>query len=265
MRGEQGQSGYWIPGAVSVTFRDMHLGADEVLELMAETGLETIEWSENVHLTENDPDAARDLRNRSRRAGISIAAYGSYYRLGTQADPEKAFCCTLRNAAALEAPVVRIWAGTEGSVNVSDTDFLRLCREAQALAEMAGREEIRLAFEWHKDTLTDTNASAFRLLSEIDHPNIFCLWQPTAALSPSERALGLHELHRIKRFINCHVYSWPGNTRSTLNAAEWQYYLDAAGPLTQPHALLLEFVRDDLPDQFRQDAAILKALIHAQE
>ena len=50
MRGEQGQAGYWIPGAVSVTFRDMHLGADEVLELMGETGLETIEWSENVHL-----------------------------------------------------------------------------------------------------------------------------------------------------------------------------------------------------------------------
>ena len=48
MRGEQGQAGYWIPGAVSVTFRDMHLGADEVLELMGETGLETIEWSENV-------------------------------------------------------------------------------------------------------------------------------------------------------------------------------------------------------------------------
>ena len=68
MRGEQGQAGYWIPGAVSVTFRDMHLGADEVLELMAETGLETIEWSENVHLMENDPAAARDLRNRSRRA-----------------------------------------------------------------------------------------------------------------------------------------------------------------------------------------------------
>ena len=131
MRGEQGQSGYWIPGAVSVTFRDMHLGADEVLELMAETGLETIEWSENVHLMENDPSAARDLRKGSRRAACSIAADRPDYNHNTPAAPDKALCGTLRNAAALEAPVVRLCAGTAAPANVGGTDVLRLRRESQ--------------------------------------------------------------------------------------------------------------------------------------
>lgn len=257
-------SARWIPGAVSVTFRDMHLGVDEALELLCETGLRTIEWSENVHLPENDPSGARDLRNRTRSAGISVAAYGSYYHLGTYGDPEKTFSRTLRNAAALEAPVVRIWAGNQGSQNTCDADFYRMCREAWTLAEMAAKEGIRLAFEWHKDTLTDTNHSAFRLLAEINHPNLFCLWQPTVALSPAERTAGLRQLYHLGRLINCHVYSWPGNTRSTLNAAEWQYYLDAVGSLSEPHALLLEFVRDDSPDQFRQDASILTDLIRKQ-
>ena len=249
----------WIPGAVSATFRKTPLSADEVIALLRECGLKAVEWSENAHVFPDDPEGAEALRRKTEAAGLRVAAYGSYYRLGENEDPLKAFQKSLVSAAALGAPVIRVWAGVKASADTGPEERLRLAREAALIAEEAQKRGIKTAFEWHKNTLTDTNESAKRLLDEACHPNLYCLWQPTAALTPRERAEGIRLMGG--RLLNFHVYSWPDGRRGPLNAAEWQYYFDAAGALTGERCALLEFVRDDDPDQFRRDARTLLELL----
>ncbi|MBQ8162277.1 MAG: sugar phosphate isomerase/epimerase [Clostridia bacterium] len=249
----------WVPGVVSATFRKMPLSADEILEICRECGLQAIEWSENAHVQAGDAEGARALGEKTRAAGLRIAAYGSYYRLGEQEDVDGVFSRSLISAKALGADVIRVWAGTKASEEVSEDERKRLTLEARRIAEKAQAEGIRVAFEWHKNTLTDTNASAERLIREADHPNLCCLWQPTVALTPRERVEGIRRMQG--KLVNFHVYSWPDGKRGPLNAAEWQFYLDAGAGLGGEHFALLEFVRDDSLEQFRQDAQVLVKLL----
>ena len=252
----------WIPGAVSATFKKTPLDADQIIALLGECGLQAIEWSENAHIRPDDPDGARALGRKTRDAGLAVAAYGSYYRLGENPDPEAAFLQSLRSAAALGAPLIRIWGGTAASADVDEETRAHLTREAAMAARLAAEEGVKVALEWHKNTLTDTNASARRLLDEADAPNLYCLWQPTVALTPRERADGIRLMG--DRLLNFHVYSWPDGKRGPLNAAEWQYYFDAAALIGGTRCALLEFVRDDSPEQFRSDAAVLVQLTESE-
>ena len=247
----------WTPGAVSATFKKIPLTAEEIIRLLRECGLEAVEWSENLHVFPGEPGQAAELGNHTRDAGLRVAAYGSYYRLGAQADPEEAFLSSLASAAALGAPLIRVWAGGKSSLETGEAEWDALTREAALLGRLAGERGIRVAFEWHKNTLTDTNEGAERLLRQAGQENLYCLWQPTVALSPWERTAGIRRLG--DRLLNFHVYSWPDGTRGALNGAEWAYYLEAAGDA--PRCLLLEFVRGDTVEQFRSDAACLLNLI----
>ena len=249
----------WIPGAVSATFKKMPLSPDEILRLLSDCGLRAVEWSENAHIQPDDPQGASLLRRKTEDAGLRVAAYGSYFRLGENESPERAFAASLKSAVSLGAPLIRIWAGSRGSAEVSDDEFARLAEEAARVADLAERENIRVAFEWHKNTLTDTNVSAERLLRTAAHPNLFTLWQPTVALSPRERVEGIRRIG--SQILNVHVYSWPDGKRGPLNAAEWQYYLEAAEGIGGVHCALLEFVRDDSVEQFCSDAQTLIKLL----
>ena len=253
----------WIPGAVSATFKKMPLSVDEIIHLLVACGLQAVEWSENPHVQPDDPSGAALLRKKTEEAGLAVAAYGSYYRLGENEQPKQAFARSLRSAVALGAPVIRVWAGTRASAEVDEEQFRSLADEAALIAEMACHERIKVAFEWHKQTLTDTNLSAQRLIQQANHPNLYCLWQPTVALTPRERVQGIRMMS--DKLLNFHVYSWPDGKRGPLNAAEWQYYLDAAANMGGTHCALLEFVVGDTEDQFRADAKTLLNLLESGE
>lgn len=253
----------WIPGAVSATFKKMPLSADDVITLLRECHLQAVEWSENVHVQLGDLQGAAELGEKTTQAGLRIAAYGSYYRLGESELPARDFARTLATAKALGAPIIRVWAGTHASQEVDEKQFAALAEEAALIASLAETEHLRVAFEWHKNTLTDTNESAQRLLQVAAHPNLYCLWQPTVALTPVQRTAGIRLMS--SRLLNFHVYSWPDGKRGPLNAAEWQYYLDAASEIGGEHCALLEFVRDDTVEQFRSDAQTLLNLLESGE
>ena len=112
----------WIPGAVSATFKKMPLTADDVIALLSDCGLQAVEWSENVHVFPGDPEGAASLRKRTEAAGLRVAAYGSYYRLGENENPGQAFQQSLVSAEALGAPVIRVWAGTKASAEVGEME-----------------------------------------------------------------------------------------------------------------------------------------------
>lgn len=247
----------WIPGVVSVTFRDKP--AEEIIRLAAENHLEAIEWSENAHIAPADPEGAAQLKAKTKAAGLTVAGYGSYYRAGEYGDADaETFGRSLASAAALGAPVIRVWAGVKASADADSAYRAQVAQDAKLIASLAAEKGIKVAFEWHKNTLTDTNESALQLLRDADHPNLYCLWQPTVALSPAERVAGVQLLG--DRMVNYHVYSWPDGKRGPLNAAEWKLYLDAA-QCGGRHYALMEFVRDNTEEQFAADANILNDLI----
>ena len=135
------------------------------------------------------------------------------------------------------------------------------------VTEMASAKGIITALEWHRNTLTDTNASAMRLLDETDHTDLRCLWQPTCALSVEERCEGIDLLEARGILMNLHVYYWPQqNLRRPLREGMdyWQTYLRHVHTDEDRYALL-EFVMDDSEEQFLEDAEILQKLIHHRE
>ncbi len=281
------------PGLVSITFRK--LTPEEIIPLVAEAGLSAIEWGADVHVRPGELMRASEINRMTREAGLRVAAYGSYYRLGLEPGDEhyQPFSQVLDTAASLQAPCIRIWAGTKASGDpAADDDYRqRIAAEARECARLAAMEHIRVALEWHACALTDATESGVRFLrDEINHPNCFTLWQPFNNRPMDESRAALEAV--LPWLLNVHVFHWtgPDNERRPLEegAANWADYFrvvrlkaegvkemvarrgqaevsnakempsvtDESG-FYQRYALL-EFVRDQDPEQFKRDAETLK-------
>lgn len=251
-----------IPGIVSATFREKT--AEDIIRLCREAHLQAVEWSENAHVLPDDPEGAAELYKKTADAGLKVAAYGSYYRLGKQSleDAETVFRRSLRSAAALHAPLIRIWAGSDPSEQVSKERRAELAKEASMICDAAREYGIKVAMEWHKNTLTDTNQSAVEFLEEVSHENLYCLWQPTVALSMEERKEGLDLLREKGRLLNLHMYYWLDGVRRPFSEGigEWRQYLDHVDRKEDRYGLL-EFVMGNTEEQFLEDAKALHELL----
>lgn len=246
------------PGLVSITFRK--LTVPEVIHLVRKSGLKSIEWGGDLHVPQGKKEAAADARKRTEDAGLSVAAYGSYYRIGVSEKEQVPFERVLESAVELRAPTIRVWAGAAGSAKTDAQARKAIVRKTQRIAALAAEAKISLSLEFHGNTLTDTNDSAVQLLEEIHHPNVFSLWQPPVAADVDYAAAGLRAL--LPRLTNVHTFSWStkGTDRLPLAAGRerWKIYLDLVRASGRNHHILLEFVRDDSPDQFLEDAATLR-------
>ncbi len=118
------------PGLVSITFRK--LTPQDVVQLAARAGLEGIEWGGDIHVPHGDVAIARQTGKITRDAGLEVAAYGSYYRLGTDDGP--LFPAVLDSAVALGADKIRVWAGNASAD--ADEAFHKL----KAIYKAAGAE-----------------------------------------------------------------------------------------------------------------------------
>jgi sugar phosphate isomerase/epimerase len=250
-----------IPGMVSATFRAQ--SAEWIIERCKMAKLQAVEWSENAHVFPDDVTGAAVLYEKTKAAGLDIAAYGSYYRLGQQEQPEDCFLKSLKSAIALKAPVIRIWAGSKPSSEVSEEELTALSKEASLIAEMAQEHQIKIALEWHKNTLTDTNESAMEFLRRADHNNLYFLWQPTVALSMKERTEGLALIQ--DRLLNLHIYYWKDGVKRPLEEGifQWQEYLSQIDQRV-PRYGLLEFVMNGTEEQFLQDAEALHRMLRVE-
>ncbi|WP_328608178.1 sugar phosphate isomerase/epimerase [Amycolatopsis sp. NBC_00345] len=249
-----------VPGLVSVTFRDR--GVPEIIDLAGECGLRAVEWGGDVHVPAGDFDAAERTRARCAAAGIAVAAYGSYYRAG-ESDPAE-LGPVLDTAALLGAPLVRVWAGRLGSAESSPHHRALVTARLRAAGDAAQERGLRLALEYHVDTLTDTLESTQRLLRELHHPAVVPYWQPRGEQPVAPAMTQIRAL--LPEVPSVHVFSWgPPGPAERLPLADrgdlWQPVLAelAADGLTR-HALL-EFVAGDDPDALRRDAATLLSWI----
>jgi len=244
------------PGLVSITFRK--LTPREIVDLVAKSGLETIEWGGDIHVPHGDVVAATEVAKMTADAGLRTAAYGSYYRVGHE-EPIP-FERIVVSAMMLEAPTIRVWPGRRGSADADDAYRAHVVSESQRIAAMAQDAGLTLSFEYHGHTLTDTGESARRLMEEIDHPAMRCYWQAAIDTSVEDRLGSLRGI--LPHLTNLHVYHWqPGAERWPIakGAEEWRQYLEIVAGTGREHAAMIEFVRDDSEDAFIADAMTLRA------
>jgi sugar phosphate isomerase/epimerase len=244
-------------GLVSVTFRQ--LKPREVLRLIGQAGLETVEWHGEAHVPHGDLKTAREVTRMTSDAGVRVAAYGSYYRVGQQHDAFT-FEQVVETASVLGAPTIRVWAGNRGSAEADEAYRASVVFETRRIADLAGAAGMTVSYEWHGSTLTDTDASALQLLSEVANPAVRSYWQPREGGMPEHCLEGLHKV--LPWLTNVHVFHWMSrNERRPLaeGKAAWEEYLRVLASDRRDHCAMIEFVVNDSPDQFLVDAATLKA------
>lgn len=249
-------------GICSITFRD--LSCEELIDEVKKAGLDAIEWGSDVHVPPNDKDHAKKVADLTKKAGLEVSSYGSYYRVGIEND--YSFEEILETAVILGAKDIRVWAGRKGSTDASVEYFEAVVKDSQRIAEMAKASGIRVGYEYHGKTLTDTIESTLKLLEAVDNENIQLYWQPSVGLAPETR---LSNIAAVGKYItNVHVFKWKEIERLPLEEGvdEWVQYIRAINEHSADTAseryYLLEFVKDDSLEQFRADAKALKEIIH---
>ena len=233
-------------GLLSVTFR--HLPFERIIELAVEAGLDGIEWGGDVHVVPGDLKAAECIGQATRDAGLSVYSYGSYWR----GDCEPTMIA--ETASALGAQWIRVWAGTLGSSECPPETRREIAANLRGLCR--GCNGLQVAAEWHQNTLTDTAASAARLLEDVGEGNFFCYFQRNARISDNLSELASFPKDRIRAV---HVQQCQIGQRLPLveGIAEWRKLL-AEIPAEAP--ALLEFVKGNSEEQFFEDAKVLRQL-----
>lgn len=245
------------PGLASITFRK--LSPAQIIDLVAQAGLIGIEWGGDIHVPHGDFAGAREVRKLTEKAGLRIAAYGSYYFVGhEELGP---FETVLETAKELGAKVIRVWAGKQGSADADEAYRQHVVNESYRIADVAAAANVSVACEWHGNTLTDATTSAISLLEAINHENFHTYWQMSQGMS---HICCLKELETVKPWlVGLHVFYWHWH-RETLKRlpladgeAVWKQYLAKAKDVGEMFALM-EFVADDSPEAFIRDAETLK-------
>ena len=250
-----------LPGLVSITFRK--LDPAEIIDLSVRGGLSGIEWGGDVHVPHGDLRRAREVREMTVDAGLAVASYGSYYRVGEEQD--FTFDQALASAVELCAPTIRVWAGGKGSAASSASHLSNVADESREIATRAAEAGVIVAYEFHRNTLTDTTQACLDLLHTVAHPNVRTYWQPPRELTDEELGASLGAV--LPFLANLHVFQWAEDgARCPLaeGRARWQRLCRQV----QGHAddvktryAMLEFVKDDAPEQFLHDAAALCSLL----
>jgi len=238
------------PGLCSVTLRNSSIA--DVARIAAEAGLAGIEWGTDVHI--RDGASADEAREATLAAGLEILSLGSSYRAGSFTDFEAA----VELAVRLGAPRVRIWAGELGSAESDGGLRAEVVRDTLRIADIAGRQGLDLAFEYHGGTLTDTPESTIQLLRDVGRDNVGTYWQPAVGLSDQA---ALASLRKVLPFVSgVHCFSWwPKQERLPLSGRKqlWQSVADAVRESGRPVDMMLEFVAEDLAENVSHDADFL--------
>lgn len=270
------------PGICSVTLAKKSVS--EVIAVVKMAGLEGVEWWGRDHVPHGDIATAVKVKALTDAAGLKVSSYGSYYRAGVSEAEGLSFASVLDTAVALGAPTIRIWAGNCDYGKADEHLVEKVVSDTMRIANMAARAGLTVTFEFHGGTLTDNNEHAIKFASLVEHPSIFFSWQPPHGYTIEHCLAGLNGL--LPRLSTIHVYHWTIGSyeKNTFNetmrplkypedfhrhplsdgADRWREYLKAVNSAGCDHFALLEFVKDDLPEQVIEDAGTLRELLRFQ-
>ena len=250
-------------GLVSVTFRK--LAPARIIELVAKAGLTGIEWGGDIHVPHGEIATAEIVRRQTEEAGLQVCAYGSYYRSAESEEEGQSFEPVLETAHVLGAPLIRVWPGRRGSEEAGSAYRRSVADNLQEIGETASEVGIGIALEFHGNTLTDTVDSAMALMREVNHPNVKLYWQQPHGETTEARLEGLKAV--LPHLSHIHAFHWEfrdgQHQRRPLSegTSTWRSYIEVIRGSAANRFVLLEFVRNDDPEQFLRDAEILKDLL----
>ena len=247
-------------GMTSVTFRE--LTCEEIIELVKKSGLDGIEWGSDAHVLPGDLARAQDVAQKTEAAGLKVLSYGSYYRLGNYPDPAAEFEKYVASAKTLKAPIIRIWAGSKGPEALTEEDYVAYAEECRTICAIAAKENITVAFEYHRYTVTQTLEGTLKLQKMANCPNLKTYWQPNPDIIYREQ---LEEITALLPYIvTIHTFTWVGNNIRYLmsdGVELWKEYMTLAKPSNPNY--VMEFVKDDSTEIFLQDAKTLREIADA--
>lgn len=245
-------------GLVSITFRQ--LTPEQIVRLVEKAGLQAIEWGGDVHAPHGDTEAARKVRKLTEQAGLEISSYGSYYRVGVNGSRNPEFNEVLDTALELQAPCIRVWAGNKEAQECEESYYRYIADQTQRIAELCAKHNISIAYEYHNGTLTNTAESTIKLLKMVNHPYVTTYWQPIHGAGVEKNSKDLKKL--IEYVSNVHVFHWWPDERARRMLKEgeghWKEYFRILGNSGKKRYALLEFVKNDKPENFLEDAKTLK-------
>jgi sugar phosphate isomerase/epimerase len=250
-------------GLCSITFRK--LDRRQVVDLTKEGGLSCIEWGGDIHVPPGGGEPAAEAQRLTLEAGLQIGPYGSYYRAGESEEPGFSFASVLESAAALGAPIIRVWAGMRDRAEADEACVDRVAKDLHRISALAAERGILVAPEFHDNTLTNRAESMLEILQRADHPNLRAHWQPRHG-QPVET--GLAEIAALAPWLyHVHVFQWwpdPSQRRLLAEGRErWTRFFRAIGAVPGVRFALLEFALNDEPEAFLQDARTLREILPA--
>ncbi len=237
---------------LSVTFRKKSIA--EIAQVAAQGGVDAIEWGSDVHVKAGDTEAAKLAVNACRENGLTISAYGSYYRCG-----DEDFAPYIETAKLLGVSLIRVWAGNiESSATLPEEERLAITEKLRAAVKMAEGAGITVATEYHPNTLTDSLESAKRLLADV--PGLYTYWQVNNSISAEENLAAIDALQ--DKIVNAHAFYFEEGVRLPFSRgkAVWEKYLEKLSK-TACASVGLEFVLGGTAEQFIEDAKALMELV----
>ena len=244
-------------GVVSVTFRP--LKPAEIIALTKQAGLQSIEWGGDVHVPPGETGLAREVAAQTRSAGLEVAGYGSYFMLGSGGE----FGPVIETAIALQAPVIRLWAGKIASADILPEARAAMAAELHGCAVAAAGRGITLSLEHHQGTAADHAGSAANLIDAAGLPAVRTHWQP---LTQHDDTWQFRSFERLRdHVLHLHVFWRNASTNAWLPLSEgrsfWEKLLAEARTAPHAGAALIEFVKDGTPEQFLADAQVLRKMV----
>ncbi len=251
-------------GLVSVSFRK--LSVEDIVKLCEKAGIAAVEWGGDVHVPHGKHMLASGVAAICRDSGIECPSYGSYYKAAEKGNSNPEFSAVLDSAQALSASTIRVWAGTKGSAEATPDYYQKVADDINRIAAESREHGVSISLEYHGNTLTDTPASVKKLCNLLDS-DIKLYWQPLISLPHDEQTKGLKELGT--RLSNIHVYRWENSHGGILRKplaegeSDWKDFLAQANGMKNKKRryALLEFFKDDSPEQFIEDAKTLNKLL----
>lgn len=245
-------------GLVSISFRE--LTPFELVDVCVKDGIQAIEWGSDVHVPPHDLENAKKVKEYCNKNNISCPTYGSYYHIGVEEHIGNVdFSTLITTAKILDAKVIRIWPGKTASEDATPEYVDRCASQLRELCELAQKDDISLALEYHWKTLTDTAESTLNLIQKTNMPNLKTYWQMNYERNPEDH---LKEIALLKGHIaNIHTYFWDGRTRLPFSEGEeiWRSYISQLKDHNVP--FMFEHLKDDSLTQLSEDTTVLKKLL----
>ncbi len=165
--------------------------AKRIIAVAASSGVDAIEWAGEVHVPHDDLAVAEGAMMETLRAGLTIASYATLYRASGDGEAGLRIEALLRAAEVLQAPLVRVFLGGQGSAQLAGNARARLVDEARRLGDRAAVAGRTICLSFGRNTSLDRYSKALDLVSEIGHPFVRLAWEALPGVGCDEATAAL--------------------------------------------------------------------------